>query len=57
MEFGPDGARHVEASPGDFVHVPRGVVHRERNPALEEGSVILFRVGTGPAVINVDGPE
>jgi uncharacterized RmlC-like cupin family protein len=57
MEFGPDGMNHVEAGSGDFVHVPRGVVHRERNPALEEGAVILFRVGTGPAVINVEGPD
>jgi len=57
MEFGPDGAKHVEAGPGDFVHVPKRVVHRERNPAGEEGAVILFRVGTGPAVVNVEGPD
>jgi uncharacterized RmlC-like cupin family protein len=57
IEFGPGGLNHVEAGSGDFVHVPRGVVHRERNPAPQEGVVILFRVGTGPAVINVEGPD
>lgn len=56
FEFGPGGAEQVEAGPGDFVHVPAGVVHREVNPAEEEGSVVLVRVGSGPPVINVDGP-
>jgi uncharacterized RmlC-like cupin family protein len=56
FEFGPDGATVVEASPGDFVHVPQRVVHREVNPAAAEGSLILVRVGNGPPVINVDGP-
>lgn len=56
FEFGPEGTRVVEANPGDFVHVPQRVVHREVNPAAGEGSVILVRVGNGPPVINVDGP-
>lgn len=57
MEFGPGGADVVEARPGDFVHVPRGVIHREVNPADEEGAVILVRVGSGgPPVVNVEGP-
>lgn len=56
MEYGPGGSEVAEARPGDFVHVPGGVVHREVNPADEEGAVILLRVGTGPPVINVDGP-
>ena len=57
MEFGPGGSRSVEAGPGDFVHVPGGLIHREVNPSSEAGSVILFRVGDGPPVVNVDGPE
>lgn len=56
MEFGPDGANVVEAEPGDFVHVPEGVIHREVNPAEEQGAVILVRVGSGPPVVNVEGP-
>lgn len=57
FEFGPGGREQVEAGPGDFVHVPAGVVHREVNPAGEEGSLILVRVGSGPPVVNVDGPS
>lgn len=57
FDSGPGGRHLVEARPGDFVHVPKGVIHREVNPAAEEGSVILVRVGSGPPVINVDGPE
>lgn len=56
FEFGPGGSQKVEAGPGDFVHVPAGIVHREVNPAEDEGSVILVRVGSGPPVINVEGP-
>lgn len=57
FEFGPEGEKVVEAKPGDFVHVPKGVIHREVNPDPNEGSVVLVRVGSGPPVINVDGPE
>ena len=57
MEFGPGGANVVEAEPGDFVHVPKGLIHREVNPAEEEGTIILVRVGSGPPVVNVDGPH
>lgn len=56
FEYGPGGSKQVEAGPDDFVHVPAGLVHREVNPADEEGSIVLVRVGTGPPVINVDGP-
>lgn len=57
FDFGPGGARQVEAGPGDFVHVPKGTVHREANPAEQEGVLIGVRVGEGPPVINVEGPE
>jgi uncharacterized RmlC-like cupin family protein len=56
MEFGPGGAKVVEAGPGDFVHVPPRVIHREVNSADDEGVVILVRVGSGPPVVNVEGP-
>jgi uncharacterized RmlC-like cupin family protein len=56
MEFGPGGSEVVEAGPGDFLHVPKGAIHRERNPANEESHIIVVRAGRGPAVINVDGP-
>lgn len=57
IEFGPGGAEAVEASPGDFLHIPKRAIHREGNPRPEEAHVVLFRAGTGPALFNVDGPE
>jgi uncharacterized RmlC-like cupin family protein len=57
MEFGPDGREVVEAGPGDFVHVPKGVIHREGNPVGRESQVVVIRAGDGPPTINVDGPE
>ena len=56
IESGPDGGRAVEAGAGDFVHVPKGVVHRESNPGDTESRLIVVRAGTGPPTINVDGP-
>lgn len=46
----------VDADPGDFVHVPAHTVHRESNPTERTAEVVLVRRGTGPIVINVDGP-
>lgn len=57
IEFGPGGQESVAAGPGDFLHVPDNTIHREVNPADEEGSVILVRVGSGPPVVNVEGPD
>ena len=57
MEFGSEGSKMIQAGPGDFVHVPQKVVHREVNSSDHEGSIILTRVGSGPPVINVDGPD
>jgi uncharacterized RmlC-like cupin family protein len=56
MEFGPDGSDTVEAGPGDFVYVPRGVVHRERNSSGEPSELVLVRAGRGESTVNVDGP-
>jgi uncharacterized RmlC-like cupin family protein len=56
MESGPGGASIVEAGPGDFLHVPRGAIHREGNPGGTESQIIVVRAGHGAAVINVEGP-
>jgi uncharacterized RmlC-like cupin family protein len=56
MESGPGGTDVVEARPGDFVHVPKGAIHREGNPSDQESRAVVVRAGEGPAVINVDGP-
>lgn len=56
VEFGSAGSDAVEAHEGDFLYVPGGVVHREGNPDSEPGRLTVFRSGSGPPVINVDGP-
>ena len=56
MEFGPGGSNTVEAGPGDFVCVPKGVVHRESNPSAQRADIIVVRAGQGESTINVDAP-
>jgi uncharacterized RmlC-like cupin family protein len=46
----------IDAGPGDFVRVPRSVVHREINRSAEAGEVIVVRCGQGPSNVNVDRP-
>jgi uncharacterized RmlC-like cupin family protein len=57
MESGPGGSEVVEAGPGDFLLVPANAVHRESNPTDEESQIVVFRSGTGPVVVNVEGPD
>lgn len=56
MESGPGGADVVTAKAGDFVHVPKGAVHREGNESDEESHLVVVRAGSGPPTINVEGP-
>lgn len=56
MEFGPGGTGVLEGRAGDFVHVPKGAVHREANPGSTESHLVVVRAGTGPPTVNVDGP-
>ena len=57
VEFGPGGAQRVEIEPGDFVHIPKGVVHREGNAGAEPNDGVIVRIGEGPITVNLDGPE
>ena len=57
IDFGPGGTERIEITPGDFGLVPKGVVHREGNPVDEPNEGIVFRVGSGPVIVNLDGPE
>lgn len=57
VEFGADGAAAADSGPRSFMRIPRGLVHREGNPSDEPSELIVFRVGEGPLVENVDGPE
>ncbi|HWT81182.1 MAG TPA: cupin domain-containing protein, partial [Candidatus Methylomirabilis sp.] len=56
LESGPGGADIVRAAAGDFVHVPKGAIHREGNDGDEESHLIVVRAGLGPTTINVEGP-
>ncbi len=56
MESGLDGAVVDEAVEGDFLFVPRGAVHREANPGEVTSRLVVVRSGTGPLVVNVEGP-
>lgn len=57
LEFGADGRDMVEAGPGDFIHVPAGVVHRESNPAPSPSSAVIARAGSGALTVNVASPD
>ena len=56
MEFGPGVNDVLDADAGDVLYVPPGAIHREGNPTAETSALVVVRAGTGPAVINVDGP-
>lgn len=57
LESGPGGTDVVEAGPGDFLHVPAGVVHRESNPDTEVSTAVIGRAGSGVPTVNVAGPD
>ena len=58
VESGPGGRVREEAGAGDFVLIPRGLIHREGTAAGSQGvEAVLIRVGEGEPVTNVDGPE
>lgn len=57
FEFGPGGSIAVDVEAGDFVEVPPRAVHREMNPGNEEQDLVVVRIGQGPPLVNVDGPD
>lgn len=57
VEFGPGGATTLDAGPGDYFFVPPHTVHREGNPGDDEQVLMVVRLGSGPSVTNVEGPE
>lgn len=58
FEGGPGGRDAITVNKGDFFHVPARVVHRDVNPSPgDDQEVIIFLRGSGPVVVNVDGPE
>ena len=57
FEFGPEGTDSVDVGQGGFFHVPAGLVHRDVNPLDDLQGIVLCVVGSGPLVVNVDGPS
>jgi uncharacterized RmlC-like cupin family protein len=56
MESGVGGNEVLDAEAGDFLHVPKGAIHRESNHGDEQSNLIVVRSGHGVPTINVDGP-
>ena len=57
VEYGPGGGKSIEAGPGDFVRIPPGIVHREGSLGDIQRTGIGVRIGHGPLVVEVDGPD
>ena len=48
--------KQVRIGSREFGHVPARLVHRERTEPGPDGEIVLVRIGSGPPVVNVDGP-
>lgn len=58
FEFGKGGKESATVNTGEYFHVAAGTIHRDVNRNKEEGQeAIIIHVGSGPMVVNVDGPE
>jgi mannose-6-phosphate isomerase-like protein (cupin superfamily) len=57
VEYGPGGKQIAEVTAGAVVFIPKRMVHRDRNPGPGELVGFLVRVGEGPDVVNLDGPD
>src|SRR5262245_17896393 len=57
FEFGHGGTESTNVEEGGYFHIPAGLVHRDVNPTHEPQEMIIAFVGTGPLVVNVDGPD
>lgn len=57
IDYGLGGSESVEASAGDFIFNTANLVHRETTSPDGEVEAFVVRVGDGPQVVNVDGPD
>ena len=57
IDYGPGGGERISASAGDFVFNPAGMVHREVTPAGEPVEAFVMRMGSGPTIVNLEGPD
>jgi uncharacterized RmlC-like cupin family protein len=57
IEFGEGGRQAVQAGAGDFLLIPRDLIHRESTPGKEASRSVVIRAGgDGPPTIEVEGP-
>src|SRR3989449_158148 len=55
LEYGTTGSEAVTVSPGDFIHIPPGLVHPDVNPDRARGLIVVnILVGSGGRVVNGD---
>ena len=48
----------VEVTPGDFFHIPVGLIHRDVNPDKSNETVVVnILLGKGAPVVNVPDPS
>lgn len=57
VEYGPDGDEARELRAEEHFYIPSGTVHRVLTPVGTDIKVLVCLVGSGPAVVNVDGPR
>jgi uncharacterized RmlC-like cupin family protein len=57
IDYGPGGAESVRATAGDLIYNPARLVHRETTSPDGDAEALLVRVGAGPQLVNVDGPD
>lgn len=56
LEYGSGGTEVAVGEPGDYLYIPKGVIHRESNPSDVEQALVIVRMGGGQVVFPVDGP-
>lgn len=57
IDYGAGGRDSVVATSGDFIFNPARIIHRETTSADGDVEAFLVRVGDGPQLVNVEGPE
>jgi quercetin dioxygenase-like cupin family protein len=57
VEYGPGGSKRIECGAGDFVRIPASCVQREGAFGDSPRRGIGVRIGSGPPVVDVDGPD
>ena len=57
IDYGPSGGESVRAAAGDFIFNPANVVHRETTSPDGDAEAFLVRIGIGPQLVNVAGPD